>query len=282
MSHPTVEKKIASGALASHCLLAGDPKNPAVILLHGAGPGASAMSNWQRCAPDLAEHFYVVAPDLIGFGQSDLPKDLPGHIAGWIGLRVEQVKALMDELNIEQAHMVGNSMGGALALHLTLEAPERFNKVLLMGAIGAPMTWTSEMSRLLTFYEDPRIGRYREMMHSFVYDPSLMPEIEDIVQTRFSVATDPKVRAVQEIMFAAMRAGMDELILPPSALQRMPHEFAIVHGRQDRIVPLETSLYFLEHLKHAELHVLDRCGHWAQTQRWDAMLPLMVNHFNGH
>lgn len=280
MSHQLIEKKISSGALASHCLLAGDPKNPALILLHGAGPGASAVSNWLRCAPDLAEHFYVVAPDLIGFGQSDLPRELPKHIAGWIGLRVEQVKALMDEMKIEQAHMVGNSMGGALALHLTLEAPERFKKVLLMGAIGAPMTWTSEMSRLLTFYEDPRIGRYREMMHSFVYDPSLMPEIEDIVQTRFGVATDPKVRAVQEIMFAAMRTGMDELILPPSALQRMPHKFAIVHGRQDRIVPLETSLYFLEHLKNAELHVLDRCGHWAQTQRWDAMFPLMVNHFN--
>lgn len=280
MNHQLIEKKISSGRLESHCLLAGNPENPALVLLHGAGPGASASSNWLHCAADLAEHFYVVAPDLIGFGLSDLPKELPKHIAGWIGLRIEQVKALMDEMKIDQAHMVGNSMGGALALHLTLEAPERFKKVMLMGAIGAPMTWTPEMARLLTFYEDPRIGRYREMMHSFVYDPSLMPEIEDIVQMRFKVATDPGVRAVQEIMFAAMKTGIDELILAPSALQRMPHEFAIVHGRQDRIVPLETSLYFLRHLKNAELHVLDRCGHWAQTQRWDAMFPLMINHFN--
>jgi len=59
----------------------------------------------------------------------------------------------------------------------------------------------------------------------------------------------------------------------------MPHNFAIFHGRQDRIVPLETSLYFLEHLKNAELHVLDRCGHWAQTQRWDAMLPALRDHW---
>jgi len=42
---------------------------------------------------------------------------------------------------------------------------------------------------------------------------------------------------------------------------------------------METSLYFLEHLKRAELHVLDRCGHWAQTQRWDAMFPIIMNHF---
>ncbi|MCG2634309.1 MAG: alpha/beta fold hydrolase [Gammaproteobacteria bacterium] len=279
MSYEITEQRIPSGALASHTLLAGDPRNPAVLLMHGAGPGASAASNWTRCMADLAEHFYVIAPDLIGFGQSDLPTDLPEHIGGWIGLRVVQILALMDELGIEQSHIVGNSMGGALTLHLTLEAPERFKQVLLMGSIGAPMTWTTEMRRLLAFYSDPRIGRYREMMQSFVYDPSLVPELEEIVQTRFSTATDPKIRAVQEVMFKAMKEGMDELILPPSALSRMPHEFCIVHGRQDRIVPLETSLYFMEHLQKAELHVLDRCGHWAQTQRWDAMLPLIVNHF---
>jgi pimeloyl-ACP methyl ester carboxylesterase len=120
------------------------------------------------------------------------------------------------------------------------------------------------------------------MMHSFVYDPALIPEMEDMVQSRFVTATDPVVRAVAEDMFRAMKEGMDDLIIPPTALGRMPHSVAIVHGRQDRIVPLETSLYFLNHLQNAELHVLDRCGHWAQTQRWDAMLPLIVNHFGAN
>ncbi|MGK2940477.1 MAG: alpha/beta fold hydrolase [Immundisolibacter sp.] len=281
MSTSIVEKTIQSGALASHVLLAGDPKAPPAILLHGAGPGATAASNWTRCMPDLAKHYYVIAPDLTGFGQTELPAELPRHILGWIGARVEQLLGLMDTMGLERAHVVGNSMGGALTLHMLVQARERFDKVLLMGAIGAPHHWTYEMHRLLAFYDDPRIARYREMMHSFVHDPAAVPELENIVQTRFATATDPKIRAVQENMFAAMRDGMDQLIVPQIALSRLPHEVCIVHGRQDRIVPLETSLYFLQHLKNAELHVLDRCGHWAQTQRWDAMYPLIVKHFGG-
>jgi pimeloyl-ACP methyl ester carboxylesterase len=276
-----VEEKIQSGAIASHVLLAGDPKNPPALLLHGAGPGATAASNWMRCAPDLAKHYYVIAPDLTGFGQTELPAELPTHILGWIGARVEQMLSLLDTMGVERAHVVGNSMGGALTLHMLVQAPQRFDKVLLMGAIGAPHRWTYEMHRLLAFYDDPRIARYREMMHSFVHDPAAVPELENIVQQRFATATDPKVQAVQENMFAAMRTGMDQLIVPEVALSRLPHEVCIVHGRQDRIVPLETSLYFLQHLKNAELHVLDRCGHWAQTQRWDAMYPLIRNHFGG-
>ncbi|MDF1817379.1 MAG: alpha/beta hydrolase [Immundisolibacteraceae bacterium] len=279
MAHEIIEKKLKAGGLTSHTLLCGDPSKPAAILMHGAGPGASAASNWTRCMPDLAEDYYVIAPDLIGFGQSEIPKKMPQHISGWIGHRVEQTIGILDELNIEKSHMLGNSMGGALSFHLTMEEPDRFDKVAIMGAIGAPMTTTTEMRRLLNFYNDPRINRYREMMHSFVYDPTLVPELEDIVQTRFGLATHPDVEAVQQVLIRTMKEGMNDLIIPPSALARMPHEFAIFHGRQDRIVPLETSLYFLEHLKNAELHVLDRCGHWAQTQRWDAMLPALREHW---
>ncbi len=72
---------------------------------------------------------------------------------------------------------------------------------------------------------------------------------------------------------------MDALIVPPSSLARLPHEVQIFHGRQDRIVPLHSSLYLLEHLRNAELTVLDRCGHWAQLERWDAMGRILKQHF---
>ncbi|MBF6567597.1 MAG: alpha/beta fold hydrolase [Candidatus Binataceae bacterium] len=274
-----IEKRIPSGKLTSNALIAGDPKSPALILLHGAGPGASAASNWQNCIPDLSSKFYVVAPDMVGFGQSDYPNPLPTHAMTWMGLRVEQILGMMDHLEIKTAHIVGNSMGGALTLHLLLEAPQRFKRAMLMGAVGAPMSRTPELVRLLSFYHDPRLGRYRELIHSFVCDPAQFPGLEDIVQARFKTATDPKVRAIQENAFESMRNGMDSLIVPPSFLARMPHRVSLIHGRQDRVVPLETSLYFLQHLKNAELHVLDRCGHWAQLQRWDAMLPIIMDHF---
>lgn len=281
MAHTLTEKRFPSGKLASHAMVQGDPKAPALILLHGAGPGASASSNWRYCIGDLAEKFYVVAPDMVGFGQSEYPDPLPAHSMTWMGMRVEQTLGLMDHLKIDKAHIVGNSMGGAVTMHLLLEAPKRFDRAMLMGAVGAPFTRTPELVRLLSFYADPRLTRFRELMHSFVYDPSVVPGLEEIIQERFKVATDPAVRKVQEGMIESMKNGMDSLILPPSALARMPHKVCVVHGRQDRVVPLETSLYFLQHLRNVELHVLDRCGHWAQTQRWDAMLPLMMDHFLG-
>ena len=281
MSFEMVEKMIPSGKLASNCLVAGNPKNPPLLLLHGAGPGASAASNWTECTPILAKDFYVIAPDAIGFGKSEMPEVIPEKIAAWIGLRVDQIKGLMDELGIEKTHIIGNSMGGALAMQCVVEMPERFDKCMLMGAIGAPFTKTPTLTRMMSFYDDPRVSRYRELIESFVYDPSIFENLEAIMQDRFEKAMDPAIKPIQEIMFKAMNEDMDKLIIPEPVLNRMTHEWAIVHGRQDQVVPLETSMYFLKHLKYAELHVLDRCGHWAQTQRWDGMYPIIMSHFLG-
>jgi pimeloyl-ACP methyl ester carboxylesterase len=273
------EKQVEGRGLTSHCLFSGNPDNPAVLLLHGAGPGANAAANWLHLMPDLAENFYVIAPDLIGFGQSVIPDPFPNNIMAWIGTRVEQILGLMDTLGIEQSHIVGNSMGGALTLQLLSEAPERFLKVALMGSIGAPGPRTPELIRLLSFYSDPRPARYREMMHSFAYDADKFEGMDRIIEMRFKIATDPEIRATAEKMIESMKIGMESLNMPPSILAKLPHEVLIFHGRQDRIVPLDTSLYLIEHLKHAELYVLDRSGHWAQLERWDIMRPMLEKHF---
>jgi pimeloyl-ACP methyl ester carboxylesterase len=277
--HEVIEKRIGSGKYASHTLLAGDPKSPALVLLHGAGPGAHAASNWHKIMPDLAENFYVIAPDLIGFGKSDYPDPFPESIMGWIGLRVDQIIGLMDTLKIDKAHVVGNSMGGALTLQLLSESPERFAQVVLMGSIGAPGPRTPELVRLLSFYFDPRPSRYREVIYSFAYDPENFTGIEHIIEDRYKLTMDPEIQRVSHAMFDAMKVGIETLNMPPSLLAKMPHEVLIFHGRQDRVVPLDTSLSLLQNLKNCELVVLDRCGHWAQLQRWDLMRPLMERHF---
>jgi 2-hydroxymuconate-semialdehyde hydrolase len=273
------EGQYPSGKLSSWAMVAGSPEKTPVILLHGAGPGANAAANWRGIMPELADHFYAVAPDLIGFGKSQYPDPYPTHIMTWMGLRVEQVLGLMDGLGIKKAHIVGNSMGGALTLQLLTEAPERFDKVVLMGSIGAPAPRTPELVRLLSFYADPRLPRFQEIARSFVSDPDTFPNIDEIARTRFEIAIRPEVRRIQEIMFQSMREGIETLVMPPSVLGRLPHQVLIFHGRQDRVVPLDTSLYLLKHLKHAELVVLDRCGHWTQIERWDMMGPMLKRHF---
>lgn len=273
------EQTVTARGLTSHVLTAGNPDAQAVLLMHGAGPGANAAANWLHLMPDLAENYFVVAPDLIGFGKSVIPDPFPANIMAWIGTRVEQVLGLMDHYGIDRAHIVGNSMGGALTLQLLSEAPQRFDRVLLMGAIGAPVKSTPELQRLLSFYNDPRPARYREMMHTFAYDPDNFEGMDKIISDRYEIAMNPEVRAIAEKMIGTMRDGINSLAMPPSVLAKLPHEVLILHGRQDRIIPLDTSLYLLEHLQHASLSVIDRSGHWLQLERWDVMRPMLENHF---
>jgi pimeloyl-ACP methyl ester carboxylesterase len=277
--YEVIEQTIEGRGLTSHVLLCGDSSKPAVLLMHGAGPGANAAANWLHLMPDLAENFYVIAPDLIGFGKSKIPDPAPANIIGWIGVRVEQTMGIMDTLGIDKAHIVGNSMGGALTLQVISEEPARFDRVALMGSIGAPAPRTPELVRLLSFYSDPRPARYREMMHSFASDPDKFEGMDKIVTDRFRIATNPEVMAGAKKMIESMGTGMEALVMPPSVLKKLPHEVLIFHGRQDRVVPLDTSLYLIEHLKHAELYVLDRSGHWAQLERWDVMRPMLERHF---
>ncbi|RCX10083.1 alpha/beta fold hydrolase [Extensimonas vulgaris] len=274
-----VENFVSANGLTSCVLTAGNPKNPAVFLLHGAGPGANAAANWYHLMPDLAKHFFVIAPDLIGFGKSTIPSPAPDNIMRWIGIRVEQCLGLMDYYQIKIAHVVGNSMGGALTLQMISEQPDRFDKVVLMGSIGAPAPRTPELVRLLSFYSDPRFARYKQLMHSFAYDPDSFEGMDEIINNRYKIATDPETMEVAAKMIDSMKVGIEALAMPPSILNKLPHQVLIFHGRQDRIVPLDTSLYLLQHLKNAELYVLDRSGHWAQLQRWDAMGPMIKKHF---
>lgn len=260
---------LQTGHWVSKTLIAGDPVSPAIILLHGGGPGATAEANWKKALEDLQDTFYVIAPDLLGFGETTMPEPLPKGGLAWIGQRVEQILALMDTLKIEQAFLVGNSMGGALALHLLLDAPHRFQKAVLMGSAGGQFTAPPEIVRMLSFYQDPRIDRYREIMKSFLYDPTnteAYPDFEVMVQKRFQATMRDELKLSYEAMFNPP--------LPPlssSALSMIQQKILLIHGRQDRVVPLEGSLYFLRHLPKAELIVYDRCGHWAQIERWDTM-----------
>lgn len=272
------ELRIGTGTLETHTWIAGDPANPALVLLHGGGPGASAAANWQRVLPDLAQDFYVIAPDLVGFGETSLPaRPWPRGWAAWMGLRVEQLLALLDALRISHAHLVGNSMGGYLTLQLLIEAPDRFGPSLLMGPAGGAFTPGPELALMRAFNSDPRPARLKQVFRSFVYRDESIPDLDQIVAQRFVLATRPEAIEAYEAMM-----GEGPIPLPPTLLGRIEQPILILHGRFDRIVPLESSIWLLQHLKHAELKVYDRCGHWVQLERWESMRDDIRAFVKGH
>src|SRR5262245_21128113 len=108
-----VQLKLQTGNVSTHCERSGEGQAETVLWLHGSGPGVTAWSNWQLALPFFDDKFHNLAPDLVGFGATQHPQDPPTGMRNWMRLWVDQVLALLDELKIEKAHVVGNSMGGA-------------------------------------------------------------------------------------------------------------------------------------------------------------------------
>jgi len=273
--------KLQIGKHATHCEQSGEGHAEAILFLHGSGPGVTAWSNWQFALPALGETYRCLAPDLVGFGATAHPKNPPAGIRSWMRLWVDQCLALLDALQIEKAGVVGNSMGGAIALHLLMEAPQRFGRVVLMGPIGAPHTITPALDRVWGFYDDPSVVMFRNIVRWFVYDDAFIADrLDTIAQTRFEAAMNPDAQRSFKAMFPAPRqVVIDDLVVPELALRRIDHSVLLVHGRDDEIVPLETSLHLLRRLPKAQLHVYGQCSHWTQIEYARSFNQLLAQFF---
>ncbi|MEW6638217.1 MAG: alpha/beta hydrolase, partial [Actinomycetota bacterium] len=114
----STESRIETGTYETYLYRAGEGNPDTILFLHGSGPGVTAWSNWQFALPELGERYDCLAPDLVGFGRSEHPENPPEGMDGWMDAWVAQITSLLDHLGVERAHLVGNSMGGAVSLHL--------------------------------------------------------------------------------------------------------------------------------------------------------------------
>ena len=114
-----------------------------VLLIHGSGPGVTALANWRLVMPRLAEHHRVIAPDMIGFGYTEA-SDLQFDLSRW----VRQCVDLLDALEIERCAVVGNSFGGAVGLRFAIDHPDRVDHLTLMGAAATPFPLTEGLDQV--------------------------------------------------------------------------------------------------------------------------------------
>ena len=275
--------EIKTGSYHSYVNISGEDQKEAVLFLHGSGPGVTAWSNWQFALPALDGQFHCIAPDLAGFGATEHPKDPLKGMRAWMRLWVDQCLSLLDALKLEKVHLVGNSMGGAIALHLLMETPDRFNRVVHMGPIGTPHKITPALDRLWGFYDDPSLQMFRNIIRWFVYDDSFLADrLDSIAKTRFEAAMNADVQRSFKAMFPAPRqTAIDDLVVSELALRRIDHPTLLVHGRDDKIVPMATSLHLLEHLPKAQLHIYGQCSHWIQVEYAKSFNQILAQFFSG-
>ncbi len=233
---------------------------PPVLLLHGSGPGVSAWVNWRLVLPALAKNFQVVSPDQLGFGATGRPADGRYGRVAW----TRHAIAVLEALELERVHVVGNSMGGAIALSIAALRPDLVDRLVLMGTTGVALDLPPGLDQVWGYTPDRE--RMRALVELFAHDPSIATA--DLVELRYRQSADPDARSSYEAMFPAPRQRwLDDLALPDATLRAIEQPTLLVHGREDRVIPFSASLRAFELLPNAELHAFGHCGHWVQIER---------------
>lgn len=234
----------------------GDP----VVLIHGSGPGVTSYANWRLVLPAVAENFRVVAPDMVGFGFSERPANVEYGVQTW----ADQVVGLMDTLELPTAHMVGNSFGGAIALRIATQHPDRVGRLVLMGSMGVPFPITEGLERVWGY--EPSFENMRKVLDVFAYSRDLVND--ELAEVRYRGSIQPGFQESFAAMFPAPRQRwVEAMCTPEDDIRRLPHRTLIVHGREDQVIPVQTSLRLMELIDNADLSVFSHCGHWSMIER---------------
>jgi 2-hydroxymuconate-semialdehyde hydrolase len=274
MSHapgnPEIGQRIVAAGIQTnyHDVGTGSP----VLLIHGSGPGVSAWANWRLTLPRLATRFRVLAPDMVGFGYTERPADIRYDMDTWVGRAV----GFIDALGLEKVDVVGNSFGGALALALAIRYPQRVRRLVLMGAAGVPFQLTPGLDAVWGY--QPSVEAMRKLLDIFAYDRRLVND--ELAELRYRASIRPGVQEAFAAMFPAPRQRwVDALASPKEKIRALPHEVLIVHGREDRVIPLSNAITLAKWIHRSQLHVFGRCGHWTQIEHADRFARLVADFF---
>ncbi|WP_322048694.1 alpha/beta fold hydrolase [Paraburkholderia sp. J67] len=251
-------------------------KGDAVVMLHGSGAGASGWSNFHRNVDAFVDAGYrVILPDCPGWNKSDPIVCDKGSRAV---LNATSLKGLLDVLDIDRAHVIGNSMGGANALAFALAAPERLSKLIIMGGGGVGPSLFQPMplegiKLLYGLYKAPTMENLRRMLNVFVFDPSALTD--ELVRQRYDSMMEHQEHLANFVK--SVEANPDWLPDLSGRLKEIKAPTLVTWGRDDRFVPLDSGLRLLWGLQNAELHVFSRCGHWAQWEHADKFNRLVLD-----
>lgn len=246
-----------------------------MVLLHGSGPGVSAWENWGGVIPRLADRYRVIAPDMAGFGLTELPAGQPLDIKLWVA----QLMGFLDALNVGPAVLVGNSFGGGLSLATTFRDPARVRGLVLMGTPFGRFEQTAALNQGTAY--TPSLENMRDVLRRFPHDPSIITE--EMVQTRYEMSLrHPDNAALRALMPEKPTDGQSVIVrgAPHERLATITQPTLVLHGREDIVIPMEVAVNAARHIPDSELHLFGRCGHWVQLERPDAFV-LLVRDFLG-
>lgn len=278
------ERTVAVGSRKIHYAETGE--GAPLVLLHGGGPGASGLPNYERNISVLAQNFRVIVPDLPGYGRSTkgLSRQDP------FGDCAAGICGLLDQLKVDRPVLVGNSLGGACALRMALDRPGRVAGLVLMGPGGVDSTRslpTKGLKRLLDYYSGQ--GPSREKLATFireylVYDGSAIPDA--VIDARFNASLDPEVIASPPLV---RPQGLPKFKLIDFTRDPRLTELAtptlVLWGTEDLVNRPSGARSLQQRMPHCDTYMFSRTGHWVQWERPEefnaAVIAFAQKHLGG-
>jgi 4,5:9,10-diseco-3-hydroxy-5,9,17-trioxoandrosta-1(10),2-diene-4-oate hydrolase len=253
-----------------------------VLLLHGGGPGASGVSNYSRNIARLAREYRVIVPDLPGYGRSSKGVDGAdpfGHLAN-------AIRGLLDQLGLDKAHFVGNSYGGACALRLALDTPERVDRMVLMGPGGIGTTRalpTPGLNSLLNYYSGDgpsRLKLEKFIRNHLVFNAAQVPD--SVIDARYEASIDPEVVAAPPLQRPKdLRTVWKMDFTRDKRLSRLPVPTLVLWGAADQVNRPSGGRMLADRMPNCDLYEVANTGHWVQWERADLFNQLCADFLAG-
>ena len=229
---------------------------PEVILLHGLG---GDKGNWRMTLPVLAAKFHVYAPDQIGFGESDKPQ-----INYRVATLVDFLNAFYKKVGLSKATLVGNSLGGWVAMDFALQYPDKVNRLVLVDSGG------------YSFKRTGGVAPTREVMLGL--NPSSLAGTKQLMAIVFHNKAFSTDEVAAQVFTEHLRKNdgytinsfVDSILrgedVVDGRLGALKTPTLIVWGRDDTLIPLATGKALAEDIAGSQTVVLDDCGHVPQME----------------
>jgi pimeloyl-ACP methyl ester carboxylesterase len=256
-----VEIEADGMTISSYLIGRGKP----LVLLHGMG--ASKIS-WVPFLTPLSETHRLIVPDLPGHGESDKP---PADYSPRFFARV--VRHLLDQVGVEQAVIVGNSMGGRIGLELALRSSNRVRALVLLCAAAPGLRWRYLMGFVRVLPSEfgsipfPLRERWMErVLHGLFARP------EEVGDEAIAIAAREFIRVYREPRArVAFLSALRHVVTEPkepfwASLRRVKQPALVVVGEEDRLVPARLGIRLAHALPHSELVLLPKVGHVPQFE----------------
>jgi len=232
---------------------------PVVVFLHGSGSGASGHSNFKGNYPFLAKHgFRVLVPDLVGYGFSDKPQDVDYHLDFF----VECVRQMLDELGVNSCHVIGNSLGGAIAIKLALDHPALVEKLVLMAPGGIEdqpayfqMPGMQTMREVFMSPEPVSPERLRHFISTaLVYNQAVVTD--QLVMERWEVMQTQNQQVIKTMVVPNMENRLGEIKCPKLAFW----------GLNENMMPRSGIDKLAGKCTNIRIVLVSECGHWVMVE----------------